>query len=175
MIKVFFSCSWSALCLLCMQENLYRFASCSSVISLTCSSPPPLAIPPSGQEKLLCLPEGLLSNTRLPRHYGLMCLCVCQCVCVPTVLHQPAQLCCSGIWQFYSTLSFGKHTLGWECAHRARRLCFCVHTDVSVYVCDTVSLGIHSPMEKSWNFFNSWDFIQRKGHGREQVAGKFKE
>lgn len=98
------------------QPSPLYFLLFSHFLPLTLFSPPP-PLPPSGQEKLLCLSEGLLSNTRLPRHSGLrvyvsVCLSACARV-YSSMSTSQAQHCCSGIWEFYSTLSFGKHTLWW--------------------------------------------------------------
>lgn len=101
----------------CTWYNLHPSTSCCSVISFPSPSPP---LSPSGQEKLFCLPEGLLSNTRWPRHSGLICVPVCAYPNGSTTDRpNPAQHCVCGIWQFFSTLSFGKHTLGWEGMHGA--------------------------------------------------------
>lgn len=100
-----------------VEKKLNLFTSCPAVISFPCS-PPPSQLPPlSRQQKLLSLPEGLLSNISLPRHSELVCVCVC----IHTVLQQPPQHCCLGTWQFLSIVSFGKRTT-------RMRVCDRVHT-----------------------------------------------
>jgi len=98
----------------------------SSPLPASTSSP---SLPPSGQHELFYLPEGLLSNTRLPRHSGPMWVYVC----VSGVLHKPA-------WHTAESLGFdsftrlcllGKHTREWDRGHRSGFIGECSNVYVS--------------------------------------------
>lgn len=143
-----------------MSEITVTLLSAVSDPSIIPSWPAPLSFPtplslflsllPSGQQKLLHLPEGLLSNTRLPRHSGLMCVWMC-CVCMSASPELSADRPSMPLhhWDLTVLLPFcllGKHPLGWKGPYSAGGcLCVCACTRM----CDCVRTGNPRELEAS--------------------------